>query len=301
MTTLPPQSTINQYIADGTQTQFDYHYLILLDDDMDVYVTPPHQEPAKTDLMTTGFTVTNKGHEDGGSVLFDTAPKANALITLIRHVKPELQTAFKNARNFSGAALDNALQRLLLLIQQNTTQIETKVLRYLQNALMSNPAQNILPKLNDGDIWKRVGDSIINVQLAENPDVGTLRSELNSATEGSDGARLVGYYNDRLVPKQSSVDAALSTLIRELQEIKRFSIFQTGFVISALLTEMDGFVRMDDGTIGNADSKASTRANADTHDLFVLLWTQCTDTMAPVSGGRGESAESDWQANKTIR
>lgn len=295
MTTLslPPQSTINQYIADGTQVHFDYHYLILLADDIDVYVTPSHQEPAKTDLITTGFSVTNMGHEDGGEVNFDKAPVANAIITLIRNVKPELHTAFKNARNFSGEALDNALQRLLLLIQQNTTQIESKVLRYLQNALMSNPTQNILPKLNDGDIWKRVGDSIINAHLEENPDTSTLRSELNSATQGSDGARLVGYYNDRL-PRQETVQSALYRLEHE-------QVFQTGCVVMAIRSTLLGFVRMDDGTIGSRQSNASNRANDDTQALFLLLWTELNNDLAPVSGGRGASAEDDWEAHKTIQ
>ena len=140
---LPPQSTINQYIADGTQTTFDYHYLILVTDDIDVYITPPNQKPASSDLVTTGFTVSGVGNDNGGEVTFLKAPMAKSIITLIRHVKPELQTAFKNARNFSGEALDKALQRLLLLIQQNNTQIKSKVLRYLQNALVSDPFPDI--------------------------------------------------------------------------------------------------------------------------------------------------------------
>jgi hypothetical protein len=57
---------------------------------------------------------------------------------------------------------------------------------------------------------------------------------------------------------------------------------------------------MDDKTIGNASSSATGRANADTVDLFTLLWTNVTDTWAPVSTGRGGSAAADYAANKTI-
>lgn len=61
-----------------------------------------------------------------------------------------------------------------------------------------------------------------------------------------------------------------------------------------------GWVIMDDGTIGNAGSGGTTRANVDCQDLFELLWANVTDTYAPVSGGRGASAAADWAALKTI-
>lgn len=61
-----------------------------------------------------------------------------------------------------------------------------------------------------------------------------------------------------------------------------------------------GWLLMNDGTIGSATSGATTRANADTQALFELIWNGVSNTFAPVSGGRGASAEADFAANKTI-
>lgn len=61
-----------------------------------------------------------------------------------------------------------------------------------------------------------------------------------------------------------------------------------------------GWILADDGTIGNAASGATTRANADTEDLFTLLWDNIDDTGCPVSSGRGASAAADFAANKTL-
>lgn len=59
-----------------------------------------------------------------------------------------------------------------------------------------------------------------------------------------------------------------------------------------------GWVRAAGRTIGSATSGASERANADTEDLFLHLWT--VDSTLTVSTGRGGSAAGDWAANKTI-
>lgn len=61
-----------------------------------------------------------------------------------------------------------------------------------------------------------------------------------------------------------------------------------------------GWVMMNDGSIGSASSAATTRANADTINLYTLLWTNVSNTYAPVSGGRGGSAAADFAANKTL-
>lgn len=61
-----------------------------------------------------------------------------------------------------------------------------------------------------------------------------------------------------------------------------------------------GWILVNDGTIGNAASGGTTRANADTSALFTLLWTNITNAWAPVSGGRGGTAAADFAANKTL-
>lgn len=77
--------------------------------------------------------------------------------------------------------------------------------------------------------------------------------------------------------------------------------FTTGDVKLTIKTAADsGWVAMNDGTIGNAASGATARANADTEDLFVLLWNSTIDAWCAVSGGRGASAAADFAANKTI-
>lgn len=78
-------------------------------------------------------------------------------------------------------------------------------------------------------------------------------------------------------------------------------LFSTGDVKLTWKTTADsGWVMVNDGTIGDASSGATTRANADTSALFTLLWTNFADGQAAVSTGRGASAAADFAAHKTI-
>ncbi len=61
-----------------------------------------------------------------------------------------------------------------------------------------------------------------------------------------------------------------------------------------------GWVLSDGGTIGNASSGGTNRANSDTEPLFTLLYNNMADAQAPVSGGRGAGAAADFALNKTI-
>jgi microcystin-dependent protein len=77
--------------------------------------------------------------------------------------------------------------------------------------------------------------------------------------------------------------------------------FTTGDVKFTLKATADaGWIMANDGTIGDASSSATTRANADCQTLFTLLWNNVSDAYAPVSGGRGATAADDWTAHKRI-
>jgi microcystin-dependent protein len=78
--------------------------------------------------------------------------------------------------------------------------------------------------------------------------------------------------------------------------------FSTGDVKLTLKSIPDpGWVMANDGTIGDATSGATTRANADCLPLFLLIYGNVNNTYAPVTpGGRGLSALDDFNAHKKI-
>lgn len=79
------------------------------------------------------------------------------------------------------------------------------------------------------------------------------------------------------------------------------TVFQTGDCLWLdIQGSRTGWVRDNGRTIGSAASGATERAHADTSALFVYLWNTFSNTVCPVSTGRGANAAADFAANKTI-
>ena len=77
--------------------------------------------------------------------------------------------------------------------------------------------------------------------------------------------------------------------------------FSTGDVKLTLKTSADpGWIMMNDQTIGSVSSAAAF-ASADAQALYELIWTNVSDTYAPVTGGRGGTASGDFGAGKPMR
>lgn len=74
----------------------------------------------------------------------------------------------------------------------------------------------------------------------------------------------------------------------------------TGFVQPFIgSTAPNGWLLLNGDSIGSAASAADQPS--DGHEvLFRLFWNSMSDAQAPVSGGRGVSAQADWDANKTL-
>lgn len=119
--------------------------------------------------------------------------------------------------------------------------------------------------------------------------LNALQEEVANAVEGA-GLTLDKSDNTQLYQ-------ALVALVLQNQQIG----FDTGDVKLTLATSAPaGWLMCDDGTIGNAGSAATSRANDDCEALYKLLWNNVADGFAPVSGGRGGSAQLDWESGKTI-
>jgi len=105
-----------------------------------------------------------------------------------------------------------------------------------------------------------------------------------------------------LISDGESGSSCRTSINQAIDAVNAFSLaFPTGVEIDyAIDAQIPGWVRKNGGSIGSATSGATERANADTINLYTLLWDNYADAQAPVSSGRGVSAAADFSANKTL-
>lgn len=99
------------------------------------------------------------------------------------------------------------------------------------------------------------------------------------------------------------IEAGTLPLSAVSNEFKQSVGFTTGDTKLTLKKSPDtGWVMADDGSIGSATSGATNRANADTYDLFTLLWDNPYCTIQTFSGGETTktTAFEDWKSNKRL-
>lgn len=120
--------------------------------------------------------------------------------------------------------------------------------------------------------------------------------------QGSIGAYLCGQIINDILGVNANDDGNTAALLANFKA----TITALGWPLGAIrptyqTTAATGFVMLNDGTISNAGGGGTTRANADTVNLYTLFWNNVSNSFAPVSGGRGASAAADFAALKALQ
>lgn len=249
LSNLPQQYTLIQYISDGETLKYDFRFLILKPEDIKVYVTLKNKIPdPENDIKNLGrdYTVLDVGSINGGTILFKDASiiPPDSIITLNREMENSIETEFANARNFNGKTLDDAFERLILIVQQLATTMKYKVLQYIPNSYSKTTGNNQLPVITDKDGygWVSQGGQVIAAKIGSDQDSDILRSELESqAPKGSDGASLVGFYDDS-TKKGSKLDAALNALINRVEKLEESAIHTGDIIYTSWANIRPGFL-----------------------------------------------------------
>jgi microcystin-dependent protein len=271
MADLPQQQTIVQYVADGETDNFVVPFYTPIDSDgmpnLAVYTQAADATAVpESDINVWPDDYTYEANLDpitGGTLYFepDSIPADGWIVTIVRDVQASLDVEFSLAQTFSGVTLDAALDKLLLIEQQNKTYANERNLSYIVNTYLPDDtlSANVnIPVLGDQQVWMGSSDGIIAATLEQPADVSTLRSELADEQPVTNGANLVGYYD--------TTNLNPTTVADQLD-------YLTGYVLGATPT---GVILDFGGTSAPSgflvcDGSAVSRATYD--DLFAVIGT----------------------------
>jgi len=267
-------------IHDGNSsaTVFPYSFPILSASHLTVIYT--NAAGAETTLSPSQFSVTGIGGRSGGSVTYPLtgSPIATGTkLTIVRTVPYTQTTVLSNQGGYYPEVIEARLDQIYMAMQQ----LAEIVSRYTVSSI-SDPAT------------EQSNYALIQALQADLGDFDKLTTQGDLLTRDASGYKRLARGTAGQFLGISGADVAWQSPVSAVWETGDYRIS------SRATTALAGWVKVDDGTIGSADSGATTRANADTADLFAHLWNTFSNSLCPVSGGRGATAAVDFAANKTI-
>jgi len=316
LATVPESPAADRYTANGSTTSYTYTFKVYSKIDLAVYVDNVLK------VLDVDYTVSGVASDGGGVVIF-TSPPANGLnVTILRHQLNQQYSVYTQ-NGFSPRQVEKDLDKLTMQVQQLSEQL-TRALKFLPAstsvATVDTPTVGAFAraKVGGGVDWATPSNSVISTPVSiANGGTGAITAPLALTALGASpdtGSTKINAKGDLLagtsdntwdrvaVGANGSVLTANSALSTGMGWVAAGSaLMSTGDVKMTIKTTADsGWVLMNDGTIGDASSAASNRANDDTQALFELIWNNISDTWAPVVGGRGGSSAADFAAHKKI-
>jgi hypothetical protein len=308
------------YTCNGVTTQFFYGFAVYSLDDIQVVETVTATGIETYKVLTTDWTVletpnANGFYLSGITVVANVAPDAGTTWTIIHD--PVVKQAVDLVDNTAlpvEAQIETPLDRLTLMVSA----VRSLVTRSLRQPAGDVADITTLPSKVDralkylgfsaeGDpiaLASPAGTSVVSPFMATVLDDATAAAA--RATLGVNSASTAGEGLSELATDAEAL--AMTDTTRTLTPSNLAYLRSQGLIpdtgdgkITWKTTAYPGWVLANDGTIGDATSGATNRANADCSALFQYLWNNYADALAPVIGGRGGSAAADWAAHKQLR
>ena len=108
----------NEYTANAAQTIFNYTFKIFEDTNLNVYITPSGQVSNDLSDLTTNYTVTGLGDEDGGTIILSSGTNSNDLVTIVSDVPSSRKIDYQNNGDFRPDTVNNDFDRVVSMVKK---------------------------------------------------------------------------------------------------------------------------------------------------------------------------------------
>ena len=108
-----------QLETDGAEDEFDFGFKVFADTDLVVAVIDETTLVSTAQTLTTDYTVTRSTTVDGGTITFVSAPADANYVSITRNIPGTQATRIPRLGLFKAKHLENALDKLTLLVQEN--------------------------------------------------------------------------------------------------------------------------------------------------------------------------------------
>ena len=266
------QNTVsrNQYTGNGAQTTFTYSFEIFDEADIEVYVG----STLKT--ITTDYTVTDAGEENGGTIVFVSAPANGATVTFIRSTTRERTVDYQPSGAFKAAIVNNDFDRLIAIVQELDLK-DTLALKI--NPTDPEGTETTLPVAADRANKALIFDSVGAITVSDddyNDQLADVTAQADAAATSASAAA-------------SSASAAATSATNAANSASAAATSETNAANSAIAAAASAVTAASSINISTTDGNSS-----DTTMSVVLVASQATGNQAPhIDSGLTYNASTD--------
>lgn len=172
----------NQYVGDGSATEFAYTFPILDATHIEVYRQLPTETALETKLVPAEeYTVEGAGTESGGKVVFKVAPSSGTKLSILRNVPITQLYQYQELDSFPAESHENALAKLTMICQGMDERLD--------RAIVVSPTDTVTPDELRNNIFEasqKAQDSASAAKDSETAAAASESSASNSATAASE-------------------------------------------------------------------------------------------------------------------
>nr|DAF73335.1 MAG TPA: tail fiber protein [Caudoviricetes sp.] len=171
----------NQYVGDGSVTEFAYTFPILDSTHIEVYRQLSTETAFKAKLVPAEeYTVEGAGAENGGKVVFKTAPSSGTKLSILRNVPVTQLYQYQELDSFPAESHENALAKLTMICQE----IDER----LDRAIVVSPTDTVTPDELRNDIFEASQEAKDSAAAAKDSETAAAASETAAANSASAAA-----------------------------------------------------------------------------------------------------------------
>lgn len=171
----------NQYVGDGSATEFAYTFPILDSTHIEVYRQLPAETAFEAKLVPVEeYTVEGAGVESGGKVVFKTAPSSGTKLSILRNVPITQLYQYQELDSFPAESHENALAKLTMICQGMDERLD--------RAIVVSPTDTTTPDELRNRIFEARETAVNSAAAAKDSEINASNSASSSATSAQASA-----------------------------------------------------------------------------------------------------------------
>lgn len=171
----------NQYVGDGSATEFAYTFPILDSTHIEVYRQLPTETALDAKLVPAEeYTVEGAGVESGGKVVFKTAPFSGTKLSILRNVPITQLYQYQELDSFPAESHENALAKLTMICQGLDERLD--------RAIVVSPTDTVTPDELRNNIFEASQEAQDSASAAKDSETAAAESESNAASSAGAAA-----------------------------------------------------------------------------------------------------------------